>query len=77
LACLMPLSSVPAKAAHAYKPLAYADDAKTPDRQPYTSRRVYTRFLDRLKRFEAQAYSRCRRKPITKLSHKVVRPIQS
>jgi hypothetical protein len=38
---------------------------------------VYARFVNRLQKLEAQAHSRRRRKPITKLSHQILRPIKS
>jgi hypothetical protein len=62
-----PRSSAHVKAAHACKPLAC-----------FTSRRIYSRFIARLQKLEAQAQSSRRRKPITEqLSHKVLRPMGS
>ena len=51
------------------------DDRKIPARQPYTSRRVYTRFLARLHKLEQRKPSRRQRPLSRKLSHKVLRPL--
>jgi hypothetical protein len=51
------------------------DDRKIPARQPYTSRRVYTRFLARLHKLERRKSSRRQRPLSRKLSHKVLRPL--
>ena len=49
------------------------DDTKIPARQPFTSERVYARFLTRLQKLEA--YRSRRQKPLTQLSHKILRPL--
>ena len=50
------------------------DDTKIPARQPFTSRRLYARYIARLRKLEAHRSRR--QKPLTrKLSHKVLRPL--
>jgi hypothetical protein len=50
------------------------DDTNTPARQPFTSRRLYARYIARLRKLEAHRSRR--QKPLTrKLSHKALRPL--